>query len=206
MEFLVVGIILGLSAGLAPGPLLALVISETLQHDVKAGVKIAFAPVLTDVPIILLTLLVLSSLADFNRILGMISLAGGVFVLSMGYASIRIQGIDLAAPLSAPRSLLKGILANAFSPHPYLFWLSVGAPLMTQALGSSLLAATLFIVSFYASLVGAKILLAIAVGKAKFLIVGKPYIYAMRCLGLLLMALACILLHDGLVLLGVMSG
>ena len=35
-EFFTIGIVLGLSAGFAPGPLLTLVISETLQHDIKS--------------------------------------------------------------------------------------------------------------------------------------------------------------------------
>jgi threonine/homoserine/homoserine lactone efflux protein len=46
LSFLTTGTILGLSAGFAPGPLLALVVSETLQHDMKAGVKVALAPIL----------------------------------------------------------------------------------------------------------------------------------------------------------------
>lgn len=48
MYFLSVGAVLGLSSGLSPGPLLALVISETLRHGVKAGVKVALAPIITD--------------------------------------------------------------------------------------------------------------------------------------------------------------
>lgn len=55
IDFLTIGAALGLSAGLAPGPLLTLVISETLQHGVKSGVKVALAPVITDLPITLLT-------------------------------------------------------------------------------------------------------------------------------------------------------
>jgi threonine/homoserine/homoserine lactone efflux protein len=39
LNFLIIGIILGLS----PGPLLALVISETLQHNIRSGIKIAVA-------------------------------------------------------------------------------------------------------------------------------------------------------------------
>ena len=46
IDFLTIGAALGLSAGLAPGPLLTLVISETLQHGVKSGVKVALAPVI----------------------------------------------------------------------------------------------------------------------------------------------------------------
>ncbi|MBT4876955.1 MAG: LysE family translocator, partial [Desulfobacula sp.] len=44
IHYLTIGMVLGLSAGLAPGPLLTLVISETLLHDIRAGIKVAMAP------------------------------------------------------------------------------------------------------------------------------------------------------------------
>ena len=84
-HYLTMGIVLGLSAGFAPGPLLTLVIAETLQHDIKAGFKVAIAPVITDLPIIILTLVVLSKLSNFHSILGVISIIGGFFVLFMGW-------------------------------------------------------------------------------------------------------------------------
>ena len=68
-EFLIAGIILGLSAGIAPGPLLTLVISETIQHNIKSGIKVALAPVITDIPIVLLTFFIISKLSSFNLIL-----------------------------------------------------------------------------------------------------------------------------------------
>jgi threonine/homoserine/homoserine lactone efflux protein len=89
VNFMAVGIILGLSAGFAPGPLLTLVISETLQHNIKSGIKVAMAPFITDLPIIILTLFILSKLSNFHNILGLISLAGGSFILFMGYETIR---------------------------------------------------------------------------------------------------------------------
>ena len=84
LSFLIIGTILRLSAGFAPGPLLALVISETLQHGKKAGVKVALAPVLTDLPIIAITLLILAKLSEFSLILGLISLTGACFILYLG--------------------------------------------------------------------------------------------------------------------------
>ena len=128
VHYLTIGIVLGLSAGFAPGPLLTLVISETLQHDIKSGVKVALAPIINDVPIILLTLLVLSKLSAFHSILGIISLFGGFFILYMGYESIRTKRVEINFQEIKPKSLSKGIVANTLSPHPYLFWLSVGAP------------------------------------------------------------------------------
>ena len=175
INFLTIGIILGLSAGFAPGPLLTLVISETLQQNIKSGAKVALAPIITDLPIIILTLFILAKLSNFHNILGIISLTGGLVILFMGYESIRTKGVELNLKETKPKSLTKGILVNALSPHPYLFWLSVGAPTMTKALNQSMIAALAFIFSFYALLVCSKILLAILVGKSKSFLVGNLF-------------------------------
>jgi len=197
------GTILGLSAGFAPGPLLTLVISETLQHNIKSGVKVALAPILTDLPIIILTLFILAKLSNFHNILGIISLVGGFVVLFMGYESIRTKGVELNLKETKPKSLTKGILVNALSLHPYLFWLSVGAPTITKAMSQSIIAALAFICSFYTFLVGSKIVLAILVGKSKSFLVGNVYIYTMRILGLALCVLAFVLFREGLKLFGI---
>jgi len=87
-HYLTIGTILGLSAGLAPGPLLALVISETILHDIRAGIKVALAPLVTDLPIIVLTIFILSRLSGFHGILGVISLA--VFLFKDGFSLLGI--------------------------------------------------------------------------------------------------------------------
>jgi threonine/homoserine/homoserine lactone efflux protein len=202
---LIIGTILGLSAGFTPGPLLTLVISETLQHDVKSGIKVALAPIITDLPIVILTLFILSKLSSFHNILGIISLTGGFVILFMGYESIRIKGVELNLQETKPKSLTKGILVNTLSPHPYLFWLTVGTPILTKAMNQSLIAAFAFIVSFWGLLVGSKILLAIMVGKSKSFLVGNAYLYTMRLLGLVLCGLAFVLFRDGLKLLGLIG-
>ncbi|MES9860524.1 MAG: hypothetical protein ABW157_19515 [Candidatus Thiodiazotropha sp. LLP2] len=71
------GIVLGLSAGFSPGPLLTLVISETLQHDIRAGIKVAVAPIITDLPIIIFSLFIINEISGLYNILGLISLLVG---------------------------------------------------------------------------------------------------------------------------------
>ena len=104
-----IGIVLGLSAGFAPGPLLTLVISETLQHDIKSGIKVAISPIFTDLPIIILTLSILSQLSDFHNILGIISLLGGSVILFMGYESMNPKSPESNFSEIEPKSLVKGI-------------------------------------------------------------------------------------------------
>ena len=204
-DFITLGIVLGLSAGLAPGPLLTLVIAETLRHDIRSGVSVAVSPIFTDLPIIILTLAVLSQLSDFHNILGIISLLGGCVILFMGYESMNPKSSESDRTETEPKSLTKGILANALSPHPYLFWFSVGGPIMSRAMSLNVAAPFAFLGSFYVLLVGSKILLAVLVGRSKSFLSGTFYIYTMRLLGLTLCILALLLFRDGLKLLGMIS-
>lgn len=196
--YLLSGCLLGLSAGLAPGPLLALVIGETLQHGRRAGVKVALTPLLTDLPVVTITLLAVERLSRFTPVLAAISILGGLLLLSIGYRTLRTRGILL--PTAAPtteRALAKGVMVNLLSPHPWLFWISVGAPLLLKAAAESLPAAIGFIASFYLLLVGAKLLLAQLVGRWRELLSGKGYLLTMRILGVLLIAFALLLFRDG---------
>jgi threonine/homoserine/homoserine lactone efflux protein len=202
ITFLSAGIVLGLSFGFSPGPLMALIISQTLQHGIKEGIKVAVAPLLTDFPIILLSLFVLTRIANFRTILGVISLIGGLFVLKLAYESIRTKKLAMALQDTEPQSISKGALVNALNPNPYLFWLTVGAPTIIKAWGEGPFTAAMYVVGFLGCLVGAKVFVAVLVGRSRHLLSDRIYGYLMRVLGLLLILFAVMLLKDGLDLLG----
>ena len=47
LKVLLAGGALGLAAGFAPGPLLTMVISQTISHGFREGVKTAFSPIIS---------------------------------------------------------------------------------------------------------------------------------------------------------------
>src|SRR5205823_120327 len=51
---------------------------------------------------------------------------------------------------------------RGLSPHPYLFWFLVGAPLMLQAAQESWLTVLAFLVGYYSTIVGSNVALALA--------------------------------------------
>ena len=206
MLFLASGVVLGLSAGFSPGPLMALVISQTLRHGVREGIKVAAAPLITDLPIILVSTLVLTRLENFRPVLGSISLAGGLFVSYLAWETVRTRQIDPGMVRDEPNSIRTGALVNAFSPHPYLFWLTVGAPMTVKGWASGPGAALAFIAGFEVCLVGAKIALAVITGRSKRLLHGAAYGYLMRALGILLFLFALVLFRDGARQLGLLTG
>jgi threonine/homoserine/homoserine lactone efflux protein len=195
---LTAGIVLGLSAGFSPGPFLALVISHSLKHGPREGIKVAMAPLITDAPIVLISTLLLTRLVHSHVLLGGITLAGSLFLSYLAYESFRTKGLNADLELAEPRSLSKGVLVNFLNPHPYLFWLTVGSPIIIRGWGESPFIAAGFLASFYVCLIGSKILIAASIGKSRSYFKGKPYIYAMRLLGGLLLLLALLLFRNAL--------
>lgn len=201
VSFLLAGSALGLSAGFAPGPLLAMVISHTVRYGLTEGMKLATAPLITDLPIVAGITYLLSGLSRTQSLLGMISLTGSCFLLYLAVENMRISRDRREETPTGANSVMKGAVANALNPHPYLFWLAVGSPLLLNALTHDVWHAAVFLASFYVCLIGSKILLAVLVNRSKGFLSGPAYLWLMRMLGLALLCFAGILFRDGLSLL-----
>ncbi|MBN1348660.1 LysE family transporter [candidate division KSB1 bacterium] len=198
LSFITTGLILGTTAGLSPGPLQTLVLSETLRHSRREGIKVSFAPLLTDAPIIAITVLLLSKLSDFDWILGLISMLGAIFLAILAIETIKGIRIEAAHQPLKPQSLLKAMITNLLNPHPYMFWFLVGAPTFVKALEVSSFSAPLFIAGFYSGLLGIFIAIALLAGKFGSFLKGKSYAVVMRILGSLLLIFSMLFLKNGL--------
>ena len=168
----------------------------------KAPPSPCILPHLTDLPIIGLGLLLFAELKDPDVALGIVSFIGSAFIGYLGVTGLRRTPVELDLPETAPRAYLKGALTNALNPHPYLFWFSVGVPTTLKASRLSLFAALGFIVMFFVCIVGAKVVIALMVGRSRQFLTGATYLWAMKGLGLLMMGFALVLLYDGLSLTG----
>jgi len=197
VQFAASGLLLGLSAGLAPGPLMALVISQTIRYGLGHGVRVAVAPLLTDLPIVVGSILVVGAAASAGASLGIVAIAGAAFIAYLAWDTWHAEPPGAAAVDAAPRSWTRGVTVNLLSPHPYLFWFTVGAPTVLAAADRSPLAAIAFLVTFYVGLVGAKVGIAVATARAGRSITGRGYRLTMRVLAVLLATFAVILLWEG---------
>lgn len=196
LPFLSAGLLLGLSSGLAPGPLLTLVAGETLRHGLRAGIGVALAPLLTDAPIVLATFMLLRPLSDRALPLALLHLAGGLYLAWLALESLRFRGVEPLTTIAAG-SLWRGVIANILNPSPYLFWLAIGAPTLLAAWRQGWPAVAAFIGAFYALLVGTKVLLALLLARVRGTLRSRSYIGLMRALGLLLLVYALLLLGEG---------
>jgi len=194
---LLLGITLGFGAGISPGPLLTLVVTTTLARGFGAGLRVAMAPILTDVPIVALVLLTLKMLPA--GVLAIFSVAGGIFVAYLGVDTLRSAStatLFAQTDEAGSQDLLRGVLVNVLSPHPWLFWIGVGGPLLLTAWGHSPANGLAFLLGFYGLLVGSKIILAWAVGRGRHRLNTQWYRRLLYAGGLLLVGMGVLLLFQ----------
>ena len=91
------GTMLGVVEGLKPGPLMTMVVRETLSGGLKAGMWTAAAPIFTDGPLILLSVLIAASVADSPFLLLAITVAGALFLAKMGVDFFTLDPPDFDA-------------------------------------------------------------------------------------------------------------
>lgn len=196
MAAFLAGVSLGFGAGISPGPLLTLVITTTLARGLGAGLRVGLSPLLTDAPIILLTVLAVDALPAWAA--AVLGALGGCYVVYLGVETMRsARGARLeagGAPGSAANDLGRGVLVNLLSPHPWLFWIAVGAPLLTGLWQRSAWQAAAFLLGFYLLLVGSKLALALVVAGGRRRLDGPWYGRVLAASGALLVVFGALLL------------
>jgi threonine/homoserine/homoserine lactone efflux protein len=98
-------------------------------------------------------------------------------------------------------SLKRGIILNLLNPHPYIFWISVGGPMVGKAMRLGISWAILFVLGFYIMLVGSKVVVAIMVETTRTFLGSRAYLYTMKALGIILVIFAYFFMKEGLFLL-----
>jgi len=195
IEYLGIGLFLGIAAGVSPGPLLFLMISETVKGGKKKGIKVSLAPLFTDIPLILVIIVILKHIENIDILIGSICLAGSAFLFYLGYRDVTIDKMSLQRRNIKLESFKKGLLTNLLNPHPYIFWIFIGVPLLIKV---ATLERVIFVSSFLFGIVGSKICLTVIVDRGKKFIESKHYQRIVKSLGLILIFLGLILLKDGI--------
>lgn len=198
VDSLVLGLTLGVAAGISPGPLLVLVIVQTLRSGLRAGVATALAPLASDAVVVVVTLLVLNSLPGW--ILPAIGVVGGGYVIWLAAetwrAAPRPIGADATEPLGSRAALRRALVVNLISPHPWLTWGTVLGPLVLTTAKDGLGLAVLFVAGFYLTLIGSKVVLALVVARSRRVVTGSAYRWVMRVAAVLLVVLAIALIWE----------
>ncbi len=161
LSTIITAFVLGSFSGLAPGPYTTMVAGTALERGFRAALRLALAPLVTDLIPLVATALVLDQLNWMA--LTMLGIAGGVIVAAVGVRFLKRHATpDLHAVQepTASASFMHVVLSVFLSPSPWLFWLILGSPLLLRAWGRSWQEGVVFLAVTFAMIIGGAMSLA----------------------------------------------
>ena len=184
----IAGATLGLVEGIKPGPLLTMVIRETLSGGLRAGLWTAAAPIFTDGPLVIFSLFAAVWIATNPSALLAITLAGAIFLAQMGYECFGLEPPNMNEDAPPPTgSFLRGVITNLLNPNVYIFWFLIGGPLMASAADEEILAPIAYAITFLVTIMLTKAAIAYAIHRASGNISATVYRRLLSICGLVMM-------------------
>ena len=184
----IAGATLGLVEGIKPGPLLTMVIRETLSGGLRAGLWTAAAPIFTDGPLVIFSLFAAAWVATNPSALLAITLAGAIFLAQMGYECFGLEPPNMNEDAPPPTgSFLRGVITNLLNPNVYIFWFLIGGPLMASAADEEILAPIAYAITFLVTIMLTKAAIAYAIHRASGNISATVYRRLLSICGLVMM-------------------
>lgn len=162
----------GLTLGLVlviPGPFQTYIISQTLKEGWRRTLPASFAPLVSDGPIIVLMVLLLTQTPAW--FLDILQVAGGLYILWLAVSAFQsaraLNPMEVPTDADAPQTLVKAAIINALNPNPYIFWGTVGARTLVQGWRETPAAGIGFLVGFYVTAILSTIGIILLFGTAR---------------------------------------
>jgi len=161
MTGLIMGAIIGIVSGIAPGPFTTLVAVTSLEKGLSAAFRLAFIPLITEGPALVVAVVFLTQVP--REVLQSVGMIGAVVILYLGYRVFRHA--DESRPSDDQASDIAGdfwsiTFAVLLSPSPWVFWILLGGPLLLSQYQNGWLSACLFLAAFFICLIGSQMMIA----------------------------------------------
>jgi threonine/homoserine/homoserine lactone efflux protein len=133
MQYIIDGIYLGLALSILLGPIFIVLIQTSLEHGTKAGMISASGIWVSDIIVVVLTLMFVKKIRNYvedpNFIFWM-GMIGGIVLIAVGLLTITKKStLNFDSPDILPKDgwlahWMKGFLVNTINPFTFIFWLT----------------------------------------------------------------------------------
>jgi threonine/homoserine/homoserine lactone efflux protein len=154
INYFLFGITYAFACVVQPGPFQAFLFSQSITNGWRKTIPLVFAPLLSDLPVILLVLLVLTHIPQ--EVLWILQCVGGVFLLYLAfnaYKAWRTFNQSITQDVSPQFNIMKAAMVNFLNPNPYLAWTLVMGPLLIKGWNESPVNGIVLLGAFYGSMV-----------------------------------------------------
>ena len=132
-----------------PGPLFAATIAKS-YNDPRAGIKMTAGHAAIEVPLIVVIFLGFDFIFKDQTVFAYIALIGGIILMYMGVSELRARKSIVQESDNGHGSFTSGMITTVTNPYWVFWWATVGAALVTTAIGFGLIILPLFIATHLA--------------------------------------------------------
>ncbi len=137
--FVVTSFLVGLSGALAPGPMLTVTISDSIEKGFIAGPLIISGHIITEIVLILFLFAGIGWLIDSILTGIIIGIIGGLILILMGLQMFRSRIGSSNKKVkrsykSKYRSILDGMLTSLANPYFFIWWATIGAAFLFKGI------------------------------------------------------------------------
>jgi threonine/homoserine/homoserine lactone efflux protein len=154
-SYLIIGITYAFAAAVQPGPLQTYLVSETIRRGWRRTLPAALAPLLSDAPIVAISLVLLSEIP--SRMIRLLHFAGAVFLFYLAFAAWRAwrryHPHDACRSNRSHGTLMRAAFVNLLNPNPWLGWCLVMGPILLEGWRKTHAHGVALIVGFYGTMV-----------------------------------------------------
>lgn len=153
ITYFIFGLTLAFASVIQPGPFQAFLFSQSLTHGWRKTIPLVFAPLLSDIPIIVLVVFILMNIP--HQFLLILQCFGGLFLLYLAFTSYKTwHKLNRNDKQYIPyqRNFLKAVLVNLLNPAPYLGWSLIMGPLLIKGWTENPINGIVLLIGFYGSM------------------------------------------------------
>jgi threonine/homoserine/homoserine lactone efflux protein len=154
INYLIFGLTYAFACVVQPGPFQAFLFSQSIKNGWRKTIPLVFVPLMSDMPVIVLVLLVLTNVP--HEALQVLQIAGGLFLLYLAYNAYqawRTFTPNVEEKSEPQFTVFKAVLVNLLNPNPYLAWSLILGPLLIKSWNEAPVNGIVLLTGFYGSMI-----------------------------------------------------
>jgi len=187
LQTFLLGLMIGLTGALAPGPTLVATINASISGDWKIGPKVVFGHMIAESVLFLLIVLGLATLAIPYT--SAIAVIGGIALIAFGALTITgSRGASLNGPVTGTVSnpFVAGLVTSAANPYFWIWWLTIGSAMVIAGLAGGIVLAGVFMIGHWCADLGWFTLVSTGVSRGRTILSDMSYRRIMGVCGVFL--------------------
>lgn len=172
--------VVALSGALVPGPLFTFTVAESAKRGAAAGPLIIIGHGMLELSLVVLIILGIVPFLASPSARTLISVAGGIALIYMGYRLIRDSRtgrllISGEAGQSGIHCVLSGVVGSISNPYWSLWWLTIGMGYLVSSLKFGVIGVAVFFTGHILADLGWYSLISLGISKGKKIMGDKGY-------------------------------